>query len=190
MFWGALRVEEAAEAFGEPRLGGSLPDVPMLVTQRCSGLPAPFGIFQETVTSLSVSLGDSIPDGNALGQELRLSAWGALAWSLRRHPPEPCPSPPCAALNYTCVSPKQSANDHKESRDWLAVVLTCSILLRVFLTPDKLTESCTLTPFLKKRQAAASAFPSVKVCVWIRLDRVFLPAATMREAEGGVLRSP
>lgn len=114
--------------------------------------------------SLSVSLGDSIPDRNALGQELRLSAWGALAWSLRRRPPVPCPSPPCAALNYTCVSPKQSANDHKESRDWLAVVLTCSILLRVFLTPDKLTESCTLTPFLKKRQAAASAFPTKSVC--------------------------
>lgn len=159
-----------------------MPNVPMLVTQRCSGLPAPFGIFRETVTSLSVSLGDSIPDGNALGQELRLSAWGALAWSLRRHPPEPCPSPPCAALNYTCVSPKQSANDHKESRDWLAVVLTCSILLRVFLTPDKLTESCTLTPFLKKTTGCCFRLPvSQSLCV----DQAGSSVSACSNDEGG-----
>lgn len=73
-FGGALRVEEAAEAFGEPRPGGSSPGEPTLANQSRSGLPAPFGTFQETAASLSVSLGDSLMGGNALGQELQLPA--------------------------------------------------------------------------------------------------------------------
>lgn len=53
------------------------------------------------------------------------------------------------------------------------------------LLADTVTWYGVLTLLSKKGEALCANLP-VTLCVWIRLKRVLLPPATLREAEGGV----